>query len=198
MSEVLVPMARRTASRSSVTQDTTTREVRDIDIDSVFSTRSNYTLSDKALAQRKMMGEKRSWIKNAGNLKYRLKLKEDETLLVDEILQSMSNVFSFEELMEIYKEQYEEKLNVEVDAKLKESYECRFVEDPRVVALTCELEELKREAKSNAKEVDKLRKLCRMKDLQAVAALGPLGQAVEKSSAKKEYAKAKRIDCRTT
>ena len=183
MSEVLVPMARRA-------QDTT--GIRDIDIDSVFSTRSNYTLSDKALAQRKMMGEKRSWIKNAGNLKYRLKLKEDETLLVDEILQSMSNVFSFEELMEIYKEQYEEKLNAEVDAKLKESYECRFVEDPRVVALTCELEELKREAKSNVKEVDKLRKLCRMKDLQAVAALGPLGQAVEKSSsksyAKKEYA----------
>ena len=197
MSEVLVPMARRA-------QDTT--GIRDIDIDSVFSTRSNYTLSDKALAQRKMMGEKRSWIKNAGNLKYRLKLKEDETLLVDEILQSMSNVFSFEELMEIYTEQYEEKLHLELD----ECYESKFVDDPRVVALTCELEELKREAKSNAKEVDKLRKLCRMKDLQAVAALGPLGQAVEKSSsksyAKKEYAayvvdkhnRAKRIDCKTT
>ena len=75
-----------------------------------------------------------------------------------------------------------------------------------MVALTRELEELKGVVKSNVKEVDKLRKLCRMKDLQAVATLGPLGQAVEKSSAKKEYAayvidkhnRAKRIDCRTT
>ena len=146
-------------------------------------------MSDKALAQRKLTGEKRTWIKNAGNLKFRLKLKEDETLLLDEILRSMANVFSFEELMEIYKEQYEEKLHVEVD----ESYESKFVEDPRVVALTRELEELKSEAKSTAKEVDKLRKLCRMKDLQAVATLRarPV-RLVEKpgkpSAAKKEYA----------
>ena len=74
---------------------------------SIASSRQTYTLSDAARAQRQNNGLRKRWVNNLKVLSEKLSWKVEESKLVNEIIAYIEQAFTFEQLAEIFSEDYE-------------------------------------------------------------------------------------------
>jgi predicted RNase H-like nuclease (RuvC/YqgF family) len=75
--------------------------------DSIASSRQTYTLSDAARAQRQNNGLRKRWVNNLKVLSEKLSWKVEESKLVNEIIAYIEQAFTFEQLADIFSEDYE-------------------------------------------------------------------------------------------
>lgn len=72
------------------------------DTASIASSRRDYNLSERALEQRKLNGQRRRWFSDLKELNNKLLLKLDDSRLIREIASHLITVFTFADMVEIY------------------------------------------------------------------------------------------------
>ena len=76
-----------------------------------------YTMSVHAAQQRALNAEKKRWFTNMRDLSDKLSLKVNEAKLVEEISSSLLKVFTFSDIVGMYKTEYDEMVENEVMAR---------------------------------------------------------------------------------
>ena len=134
--------------------------------DSIASSRQTYTLSDAARAQRQNNGLRKRWVNNLKVLSEKLSWKVEESKLVNEIIAYIEQAFTFEQLAEIFSEDYETLIASRLEKCVEEAVgQVQASCDESVENLVKEKEKLKEE---NDRLKEEIKTMVPKKKLQRV------------------------------
>ena len=124
------------------------------DFSDTESVRSNYTLSEAALAQRKANGNRKRWVAGLKVLQDKLSLKVDEYRLMEEICSNITALFKFDDLKNLFPDEVDEVIKKRVENEgnlLKEDIQRKDEEISELKEIIVELKE-KAKKRKEAKE----------------------------------------------
>ena len=94
--------------------------IKQVAVSSHKSERKDYTMSQTAVDQRKANGQHKRWISNLKALSEKLSLKADEFKLLDEITLYISQVFTFEQITGIFRQEFDECVASKLEIRLND------------------------------------------------------------------------------
>ena len=126
-----------------------------------YSHKREYTMSTTAIDQRKANSQRKRWLSNLRALDEKLSLKVDEFKLLNEIVSCISQTFTFEQIHDIFRQDFDEIL-VYKEKEWKENYDKEF---EKVVTKCSDVEfqlvSAKKDKQDLMDEITRLKKKCK-------------------------------------